>query len=474
MTASVAEWQMLQRAIDGRVVLPDSPDYGLARKAEAVRYHNVLPEAVVQCASPADVSATIALARRHRLPTAIRSGGHSVAGRSSTEGVVVDVTPMDAVSVEGGMATVGAGVRLGRLYDALHAHGLTIPAGSSHSVGIAGLTLGGGLGILGRKHGLTCDHLLRAQVVLADGHVVECDEHENEDLFWGLRGAGCGNFGVVTSLVFNTVPAPTVTVFHLIWPLTHARELIEGWQRWAPSGPDELDATLRLSATGTGERPPLVDLFGAVVGTEADTADLLADLVAQVGTDPVSVFSRQVSYRDAKRFLDGVGPADTWREEAPPPPPPPPAAGHLFTKSEFFRRLLPRQTIAALVEHVWRDLLPDESCEVTFAPWGGAYNRVAADATAFAHRDEAFIVQHLLAIDPDADTTGRGSAHDWLTRSWAFVHPWGSGGVYPNFPDPDLQDWAHAYYGKNYDRLLRIKAKYDPDGFFRFHQSLAA
>jgi Berberine and berberine like len=113
-----------------------------------------------------------------------------------------------------------------------------------------------------------------------------------------------------------------------------------------------------------------------------------------------------------------------------------------------------------------------DSREVSFLPWGGAYNRVRADATAFVHRDELFLVQHLLAIDPDRSSTEHEADRGWLARSWALVHPWGSGGVYPNFPDPDLLDGAQAYYGRNYDRLLRVKAKYDPDNFFRFHQSL--
>ena len=376
MTRTAADWEVLRAAIDGRLVLPDSSDYELARKPEMVRFQNVRPQAVVLCRSAADVSATIAFARRHRLQTAIRSGGHSVAGRSSTEGVVIDVTPMDAVAVVDGVATVGAGVRLASLYDVLEPLGITIPAGSSHSVGIAGLTLGGGLGILGRKYGLTCDHLLRAEVVLADGHVVECDEHENEDLFWALRGAGCGNFGVVTSLVFRTVPAPPATIFHLVWPFTHASPLIQAWQDWAPAGPDELDATLRLSASGDGDRPPLVDLFGVVLGSDGDAAELLDELIAGAGADPVSASRRDVSYRDAKRYLDGVGPADEWHEQAPPPPPP--QANYLFTKSEFLRRPLPRETIEALVENVPGGLARGQACEVTFTPWGGAYNRVRA------------------------------------------------------------------------------------------------
>jgi FAD/FMN-containing dehydrogenase len=379
---------------------------------------------------------------------------------------------MDGVSVEGDVARVGAGVRLGDLYDVLQAHGRTVPAGGSHSVGVAGLTLGGGIGMLGRKHGLTCDQLLSAEIVLADGRVVECDEHQDDDLFWALRGAGGGNFGVVTSLVLRTIPSPAVTVFHLVWPLENAGELIRTWQEWAPTGPDELDATLRLSATGDAERPPLVDVFGVVVSSDADAEELLGELVARAGADPISADRRQLSYRDAKRYLDGLGPADEWGEV--PPPSPPPSADHVFTKSELFRRALPGETIGALVANFSRGLAGGQSREVAFLAWGGAYNRVPADATAFVHRDELFLIQHLLVLDPATGSSGRGSALEWLARSWEHVHPWGSGGVYPNFPDPDLEDWGRAYYGRNYDRLRRIKAAYDPDGFFRFHQGIAA
>jgi FAD/FMN-containing dehydrogenase len=471
MTDTADEWDVLQAAIDGRVVLPGSPGYESARKPEMVHFQDVRPVAVVLCESPADVSRTIAHARRHRLEMAIRSGGHSVAGRSSTEGLVLDVTPMDAESVRDDVISVGAGVRLGHLYDVLHGHGRTIPAGGSHSVGIAGLTLGGGIGILGRKYGLTCDHLLRAQVVMVDGQVLECDQHENDDLFWALRGAGSGNFGVVTSLVFSTVPAPAATVFHLVWPLDRANQLIQAWQEWAPTAPDGLDATLRLSATGDGEWPPVADVFGVVVGDDADPARLLDEIVARAGADPIAASRRHVSYRKAQRYLDGLGPVDEWGEE--PSPPPPPAVRQLFTKSEFFRRSLPRDTTGALAENLLHGLAPGQSREVAFLPWGGAYNRVDADATAFVHRDELFIVQHLVSVDVAGDATPFGPARDWLKRSWGIVHPWGSGGVYPNFPDPDLQIWAHAYYGRNYERLLHVKAKYDPDGFFRSPQSLS-
>jgi FAD/FMN-containing dehydrogenase len=466
---TTADWQALQAAIAGRVILPDAPDYEAVRKPVIARFANVRPAAVVLCRTPADTAATIAFARRTHLRVAIRSGGHSVAGRSSTNGVVIDVTPMNSVSLTGDVATVGAGVRLGDLYDALAEHGLTIPAGCGPSVGIAGLTLGGGLGILGRTYGLTCDHLLRARVVLADGRTIDCDQHHDQELFWALRGAGGGNFGVVTSLVFRTVPAPPATVFQLTWPLAHAAALIGAWQAWAPTAPDALDATLRLTAAGDGGRPPQAEVVGAVLGSEADAVRLLDQLVARAGLDPTTAARRQLPYRAAKRYLAGLGSVDDQRERAAPDQPP---QGHLFTKSEFFRQPLPEEAIAALVEHLAGRSAGGHAREVTFTPWGGAYNRVRADATAFVHRAELFVVQHLATIGPDAPTVERDAARGWLARSWALVHSWGSGGVYPNFPDPDLEDWAHAYYGSNYERLLRVKAKYDPDNFFRFPQSL--
>ncbi len=293
---------------------------------------------------------------------------------------------------------------------------------------------GGGLGILGRKYGLTCDHLLRAEVVLADGRVVESDEHAEEELFWALRGAGGGNLGVVTSFVFRAVPAPAATVFHLVWPLAHAAGAVEAWQTWAPTAPDELDATLRLTAAGDGARPPLADVFGAVLASEAEAAELLDELVARVGAEPALASRRHMPYREAKRYLDGLEPVEGQVGQASPDQAS--QQGPLFSKSEFFRRPLPRDTIAALVDNLSQG--PGEGHSVAL----GA-SRAEGDA-----------------------------ARDWLARSWAFVHPSGSGGVYPNFPDPDLQDWAHAYYGANYSRLLRVKAHYDPGNFFRFHQSL--
>jgi FAD/FMN-containing dehydrogenase len=470
---SVPHWDALKDVIGGKVVLSDSPGYDSVRKPANARFHDVWPRAVVRCETPEDVSETVCFAGRSGLRTAIRSGGHCFAGHSSTEGIVVDVSPMSSVSVSGDVTTVGAGARLGDLYDALDEHGLTIPAGCGPSVGISGLTLGGGLGILGRKHGLTSDSMLGAQIILADGRLVECDNHRDRELFWALRGAGA-NFGVVTSLVFKTLPAPAATVFHLLWPHTNAAGVVDAWQAWAPNRPDELAASLLLTAPGHFDRPPVVNLFGAMIGTEPDTTKLLDELVTRVGAYPTSAFRKHMSYRETKRYLAQLGDAmagdddrlgEASRRE-------PSAEGHPYSKSEFFRRPLPAQAIAALVEHLAKERVPGQSRELDFTPWGGAYNSVSADATAFVHRDELFLLQHRVVVDPGAPAAEREAARRWLGQSWGMVHPWGSGGVYPNFPDPELEDWEHAYHGANYDRLVRAKARYDPDGFFSFHQSI--
>jgi FAD/FMN-containing dehydrogenase len=462
MTKSItgAGWAALDAEIAGEVALPGSAGYELARKPPIARFHDVRPEAVVRCATPGDVTATISLARRAGLPTAIRSGGHCFAGHSSTGGVLIDVSPMRSVVVEGEVATVGAGARLGELYDSLAGRGRTIPAGCGPTVGISGLALGGGLGILGRRHGLTCDHLLAAQAVLADGRIVECDQHHDQDLFWALRGAGAGGFGVVTALVFGTVPAPATTCFHLVWPASDAVPVIEAWQAWAPAAPDELAASLMVTATADSDQAPLVHLFGAMLAGEADTRKPLDELLARAGADPASALTEHLPFREAKRYLAEHGPG----EDRP--------LGHLFSKSEFFRRPLPTEAIRALVEHLCEGRLPGQSRELDFTPWGGAYNRVPAGATAFVHRDQRFLLKHAVVVDPDVPVGEREAAGCWLTRSWALAHPSGSAGVYQNFPDPDLDDWQRAYYGTNVDRLRSVKRRYDPENFFRSAQSI--
>jgi FAD/FMN-containing dehydrogenase len=460
------DWEALQRAIAGRVVLPGSADYESVRKPFLRQFDHLHPRAVVLCERADDVVEALSLVVGAELRIAARSGGHCFAGRSSSEGVVIDVTPMNAVSVSGDVATIGAGARLGDVYGSLNEHGLTIPAGSCPSVGIVGLTLGGGLGIRGRRYGVTSDRLIGARIVLADGRIVDCDDEHHRELFWALRGAGSGNFGVVTSLVFRTIPASTATNFHLTWAYSDAAAVIEAWQGWAPIAPDELYASLLVRAGDEPEQPPLVDLVGSMLGSEQETGELLDELVVSAGADLTSGFRQHMSFEETTRFWEAPAAADAAEQGESQ------QDVSLFFKSEFFRRPLPPEAVAALLTNLTDGRVRGESRELDFTPWGGAYNRTAEDATAFAHRGELFSLKHTAIVDSDSSKLSSVQPGSWLMKSWMTARPWGSGRVFPNFPDPDLDDWGHAYYGRNYERLLRIKERFDPDNVFRFHQSL--
>ena len=451
-------WHRLQAAIDGRVIPDPEPTTFNAR------FHDVRPRAAVQCASPADVAATLSFLRQHDLPFAVRSGGHCFAGHSSSPGVVLDVTPMDLVAPDGDLVAVGAGARLGAVYDRLQLDDRALPAGTCPSVGIAGLALGGGLGVLGRRYGLTSDRMVSAQIVLGDGSVVTCDESHEADLYWALRGAGAASFGVVTSFVFRTVPAPHALDFHLAWDFDQAPGVVSAWQTWAPSGPDELAASLKVIATGDPAQPPTVNIYGVLQVGDTDGSDVIDDLRHRVGADPAWRWTEVLPFpRTRQLWAQLPAPGTTFHDlDAP-------AEIHpwLVTRSEFFRRPLPTGTVAALLEVLTRDRVAGEERELDFMPWGGAYNRVAADTTAFVHRDEMFQLKHSATVHPDAPAQAKDAADAFVRRSWETVHPWGSGAVFPAFPDRDLLEPAEAYHGSNLPRLRTIKARYDPTNVFQ-------
>jgi FAD/FMN-containing dehydrogenase len=464
--ASSADWTLLQSTIAGQLILPNSDAYRWAHRSFIARFDNIEPKAVVRCASPEDVAEVIQFARHHGMETATRSGGHSSAGYSSTEGILIDLAPMCSVVVGNGIVEVGAGARLENLNECLLERDLTVPSGTCPSVGIGGLTLGGGIGILGRRYGLTLDHLLQAQVVLADSQVIRCDEQHHADLFWALRGAGSGNFGVVTSFTFEPVRVVNMTNFRLTWPWTQAAKVIAAWERWAPSGPEELSADLVLS-DGNLSSEPVVEVHGAIVGSES-ASELLEKLALRVG-DPRSEFCGELSYRETVQFQAERTSYD-WRDETPDGPIS--RLGHRGSRSEFFDRILPDDATRELVDTFTEMRLPGQHRSLGFAPWGGAYNRRLPEATAFVHRDQLFLLEHTVSLDSNASDTDKHVAHQWMSRSGSSVHPWASGHVYPNFAGPDLNDWGHAYYGSNYSSLLKVKAQYDRDGVFRFRQSL--
>jgi len=492
-------WDALRRRLDGGQVLTPADAgpaparsgteasgaalFDTARLGWNSRFDAVLPQAIVRCATARDVAETIAFAGRYGIELAVRSGGHCFAGHSTGPGVVADVSPMRSVRVDGDVAAIGAGARLGHVYDRLEELGRTIPGGTCPSVGVAGLTLGGGLGILGRRYGVTSDRLTAAQVVLASGEIVDCDERRHSDLFWALRGAGAGNFGIVTSLSFRTVPVPADTwSMRATWPAAAAAEVIDAWQHWAPAVHDEVAASLKITAPAAADpgAPPSAsaDLYVTGSGTGTDAA-ITGELISRAGTRPVPVTQQRGPFPTARRFWAELG-ADGNQPAASHPGADQPASGSaagperhfLFGRSEFFNCPLRGDAITRLLAVFAGEREPGVSYELDFMPWAGAYGRTSPDATAFVHRDGLFQLKHSASAEPPVTAGAQGAAHRWVTRSWATTHPCGSGLVFPNFADPDLDSPAGRYYGSNLARLQLIKQHYDPDGLFRHPQSI--
>jgi FAD/FMN-containing dehydrogenase len=439
----VSTFELLSHRLDGELIDRRSPRFEEAWLPARAHEGATEPTAVVRCASVGDVVRTLQCAgETHVVP---RAGGHCFAGRSSTTGIVLDVGPLDGVEVDGaGRVEIGAGARLGRIYDALHAVGRALPCGCGPTVGIAGLTLGGGLGLLGRRHGLTCDHLVGAEVVLADGRVVRCDAERDPGLFWGLRGAGGGQLGVVTSLVFDTIPEPVLTRFELEWTSYAAEAVLHRWQAWAPDAPPEITADLTLVAEPG--RPDRVLVFGAAVADSVRTLDLLAPLTDLLPEPLARDVEDGLPYRDLKAAFAGLDRAEqttVWK-----------------SRSEYVDRL-PAAVVTDLVAVLRSDRRPGAGRALNLTALGGAYDAVPPAATAYAHRGRRFLLEHVAHADPG-----------WVDRSWETAHVAGTGQVYPNFPDPALTDPMRAYHGANLERLRAVKRRYDPQRRFRFPQSL--
>lgn len=431
-------------SLDGELFSPDSPGYEAVSRPVNPAHSDKRPRLVISCRSVSDVVRAVKYAAASADRIVPRGGGHCFAGRSSTDGIVLDLAGLADISMAGhDLAAIGGGARLGQVYAALHASGRTLPGGCGPTVGLAGLTLGGGIGLLGRQHGLTCDRLVGAQVVLADGRLVDCDRDHEPDLFWALRGAGGGQFGVVTSLRFDTVPEPLTTRIEAHWPAGALEELVSAWQAWAPDAPDGL--TVNLTLTAEPGAPVEAAVFGASTLGDGPTRELLLDFAARVGVMPTIDLCGGLPYHRLKNTF-----ADPREASGPAP----------RIRSEFFSAAMSPPTLAALLTQLAGPAAPGRR-QLTFTAMGGAYNRVAPDATAFAHRGERFLLEHIgAAADP------------WIDRSWTTAHVDGSGHVYPNFPDLALGDPAEAYHAGNHPRLAAVKRSYDPHRFFDFPQAI--
>jgi hypothetical protein len=442
----------LDRQLRGDVVQRGAPGYNAARVVYDTRYDAVKPQAIAYCESLADVQKTVRWARKHHVHIVPRSGGHSYGGYSTTSGVIVDVSRLHAVSLAAnGRAAAGAGAELMGVYTALANRGRMIPGGTCPTVGIAGLTQGGGIGLSGRKFGLTCDHLLEATVVLADGSAVVANAHQHSDLYWALRGGGGGNFGIVTRFVFRTHPVGSVSTYSMEWPWSDAKQVVQAWQAFAPHAPDGLSCVLNVNAAA-GLGTPHITSAGQFFGSEQALRSLLAPL-ANAGT-PTRFTTTTRTFLEAVHYWAGGG---TGRAT-------------FAAKSSISTAPLSSAGIDALLHQIEdKRTAGTGSGIVLLDSWGGAINRVPKGATAFVHRSALFSMQYLAYWD-----AGTAAAPNvaWLRRCFAALRPYVSTFAYQNYIDPELPNWQHAYYGTNLARLRQVKHKYDPHNVFHFRQSI--
>jgi hypothetical protein len=450
------DWPALRARLPGGLVLPGEPGYDAARRSYNPLFDGRQPAAVARCTRAEDVQACVEEARRARIPIAARSGGHSYAGYSAPDGgLLIDLGPMSAVVMLGARAKIGAGTRLIDVYASLADVGRCLPAGSCPTVGIAGLTLGGGLGVLSRKFGLTCDRLAEAELVTADGRLLTVSPDAEPDLFWALRGGGGGNFGIVTSFTFATEPAPELVVFSLGFPAGSVPGVLGAWQEWIAGAPDELWSNCVISGGG----PPTCRVGGCFVGTEAALGSLLDGLLAKTSARPSARLVQGKGYLDAMRYMAGCSQRTVAQCH-------PEAEGGQLGREAFVAssRMLPgpadpAKLVSLMDGRSGMDLLLDSL--------GGAVSRVEPGATAFPHRSALASAQ----IYAGAGADGRRAAQSVAEVRDGLGNLAGATG-YVNYIDPAMPDWANAYYGTNLPRLREVAAKYDPDAVFSFAQSI--
>lgn len=483
---SPAAWAALRTSLSGRLVVPGEPDYPVAKLVYDLRFAGISPVGIAYCASPTDVQRCVGFARRYALPIAARSGGHSYGGYSTNNGLVVDVTAMSTVSVSpvgsgapmsspasSPVATVGSGTLLIDLYNQLSAAGVVLPGGSCPTVGIAGLTLGGGIGVVGRKYGLTCDNLRALEMVTADGAVIRCDPGNHPDLFWAAQGGGGGNFGFVTSFDFGVHAMPELSLFTFAWPWAAAADVLGAWQDWAPNAPDELWSNCQLVVSGSTGLQARVT--GVLVGSAGTLDSLLQPFERAVGATPTYRFAGPESYMPAMLIEAGCQdltvpqchlPGQTLSGTLP--------RATFVAKSAYVSSAMPAAGLqaAAQLASELQSSQPGVNGGLVFDAYGGAINRVAPDATAFVHRRMLCGIQASVswATTPSAPAAAAGQA--WLAHAAGVLASYTDGSAYQNYIDPTLSDWKEAYYGANLDRLIRVKQAYDPDDFFHFAQSI--
>jgi FAD/FMN-containing dehydrogenase len=417
------------------------------------------PALIALCTDADDVAAAIRFAREHDLPLAVRGGGHNGGGLGSVDdGVVIDLSPLKAVSVDPGARTVrvGGGCVWADVDGATGPHDLAVPTGVISSTGVGGLTLGGGHGYLARRHGLTVDNLLSAEMVLADGSRVTASPDENPDLFWAIRGGG-GNFGVVTEFTFRAHPLQTVVGGPTFWAIEDADELLAAYREWLPAAPRNVMGFFNFHTI-----PPVKEAFPeelhlrkvcgvvwCVDGSDEEAEQAMAPMLSVA--EPLLHGVGRMPIAALNSAFDGLyGPGDQW-----------------YWRGAFLREI-PDAAIA--VNRDWNERMPGFKAGTHFYPIDGAVRDVAPEDTAFGHRDATWS-QVFIGCDPDPASAT--AVREWTIGYHEAVVPYTAGASYVNFMMADEgQARVQATYGANYERLARIKASYDPDNVFRINQNI--
>jgi FAD/FMN-containing dehydrogenase len=403
----------------------------------------------------ADVMACVNFGRENDLLVAVRGGGHNAGGLGiCDEGLVIDLSSIKFIRVDTADNTirVGGGNVWGEIDHATHPFGLAVPAGIISTTGVGGLTLGGGVGHLSRKCGLTIDNLLEADMVLADGSFVTVNKNMNPDLFWAIRGGG-GNFGVITSFKFQAHPIKNVFAGPTLWPVEQTEEIMEWYHNFIHSAPDELNGFIATLVIPGPPFPPHLHnkKFCAIVwcysGDVAKGKEILEPVMAM---NPVFEHVGEMPYPSVQTLFDGfMPPGLQW-----------------YWRADFFSHI-PAE--AATLHKKFGSEIPTPLSQMHLYPISGAAGRVGKSDTPWAYRDAKY-AGVFVGVDPEPANAEKITK--WAKDYWEALHPYSSGGAYLNFIMDEGQERIKASYGENYDRLARIKRKYDPDNFFKVNQNI--
>ena len=446
----------LREQVNGSVIGPDDAGYDEARTV----YNAMIdkrPTVVVGAQDSADVATAVDFARESDLPIAIRGGGHSVPGFGTIDdGVVIDLSGMRGVSVDPASRTARSqgGATWGDFNDATHEHSLATTGGIISTTGVAGLTLGGGIGYLTRGLGLACDNLIGAEIVTADGRIVHASADENADLLWALKG-GSGNFGVATSLEFQLHPLTDIYGGPMFFELEDAGDILRWYRDFIVDAPEQFGGFPAFQIA-----PPLPfipedrhgDTFVAFVSCWAgplDEGEAIVNKIREVAS-PVAEHVGPMPYPAINGAFDALVPAGLQH----------------YWKGNFVRELSDA-AIEAHLEHGPK--VPVVNSTMHIYPINGAAQRVSADESAFGHRDATF-APVIAGMWPDPAQNEANTA--WVKDYYAATAPHSDEGVYVNFVADDDQDRVRANYGANYDRLAQVKRQYDPDNLFRNNQNI--